>query len=80
MTRYFISGATGTIGKKVLRYLQGWQKEVYGGTRDTNPSENHQRYFDFKDQRSCSEALKDIDVLFFNAPAPAFSSGHYASD
>lgn len=68
MTRYFVSGATGTIGKKVLHYLQSWRKEVYWGTRNPNSHENGQRYFDIKDQRRCSEALRSIDVLFLIRP------------
>ncbi len=34
MSRYFVTGATGTIGNQVLRYLQRWQKDVYWGCRE----------------------------------------------
>ena len=68
MTHYFVTGATGTIGAKVLKYLQQQQKEVYWGSRKRTTDKPGQRYFDFENHRSCSEALRDIDVLFLMRP------------
>lgn len=78
MNRILITGATGNIGRQVIRFLlvQNADIEVVAGVRNINlaesvfPAHPQLRFttFDFEDARTHATALRDIDTVFLLRP------------
>ncbi len=74
MRRVLVTGATGTVGREVIRSLQPYpdQLEIIAGVRRPvnhhRSSFIHEAHFDFEDSSSFEPALQGIDTLFLLRP------------
>ena len=77
MTKVLITGATGNVGKEVIKSLQNidHQLDVYAGVRNLNENRNELSsykvkfsLFDFTDSNTYQAALDGCDILFLVRP------------
>lgn len=61
-----ITGATGNIGRAVLKYLQ--QDERVWRASQKQALESNERYFNFEDLEKSKAALQNLDLLFLLRP------------
>lgn len=67
MTRtILITGASGTVGRELIKYLKSYPLNVRVTSR--NKEHPHTIYFDYNDPSSYSAALKDVDSVFILPP------------
>jgi uncharacterized protein YbjT (DUF2867 family) len=74
----FITGATGNVGREVIRFLSSMDNEdrIIAGVRNLSEAENKipesqgliYRVFDFEDSQTFVRALEDVDILFLLRP------------
>jgi uncharacterized protein YbjT (DUF2867 family) len=78
MKRILITGATGNVGSEVIRFLMegNSSNEIFAGVRDIPKAQKiFQKYsqlkyrnFDFENQNTFEDALKEIDTIFLLRP------------
>ncbi|MDQ3393931.1 MAG: SDR family oxidoreductase [Bacteroidota bacterium] len=78
--KILITGATGTIGKSLVKQLQASKVNFVAGTRDFNKakttlnlSQDEWVKFDFTDEKSFEKATKDVDRIFLLGPPLTFN-------
>ncbi|NEN25673.1 SDR family oxidoreductase [Cryomorpha ignava] len=78
--KILITGATGTIGKSLVKQLQASKVDFIAGTRDVNKAqttlnlmEDQCVKFDFTDEKSFERALENVDRVFILGPPLTFN-------
>ena len=66
MAKILVTGATGTIGKLVVKHLENLGADYLSGTR--NPKGGKDVYFDYNDPSSFEKATEGIDTTFVLGP------------
>lgn len=73
MNKIMITGVSGHVGGAVLKYLQGFEAEIYLGVRNVEKYKDRFRgviirELDFENQETYVTALKDLDKVFLVRP------------
>lgn len=66
MGKILVTGATGTVGKRVIKHLDKLGASYIAGTR--NPNGDKDVYFDFGDTSSFEKATEGVDKVFVLGP------------
>ncbi|MBY8962060.1 SDR family oxidoreductase [Flavobacterium sp. D11R37] len=66
MAKILVTGATGTIGKLVVKHLENLGADYLSGTR--NPKGGKDVYFDYNDPSSFKNATEGVDTAFVLGP------------
>lgn len=77
MTKILITGATGNVGKSIIKSLSSSQQDfhLFAGIREADSKDNILQlpkvqavHFDFEDEKSIENALEQADILFLLRP------------